>query len=89
VQFTDDGTVHVVKWLPGSQPKKGSLIVIPRDLPKLNITRTEDPNACALGSKRIGIQVARKSGEVRLAMSRGWDPEREGRGHHHPGADRA
>ena len=67
VQFTDDGTVHVVKWLPGSQPKKGSLIVIPRDLPKLNITRTEDPNACALGSKRIGIQVARKSGEVRFS----------------------
>jgi alpha-D-xyloside xylohydrolase len=65
VQFTHDGTVHVVKWLPGSQPKKESLVVIPRDLPKLNLTRTEDPDAYALSSQRLRVQIARKTGEIR------------------------
>ena len=71
VQFTADGAVHVVKWLQGSRPKKGSLIVIPRSLPKLKIVRTEDSEACTLTSKRIRVHMARKSGEIRYSDALG------------------
>jgi alpha-D-xyloside xylohydrolase len=71
VQFTADGIVHVVKWLPGSQPKGESLIVIPRSLPKLDIIRTERPEACLLSSKRLQVRIVRKSGEIHFGDALG------------------
>jgi len=70
VQYVAENIVHVVKWLPGSQPKKSSLIVIPRSLPALDLSRQDVPGTVTLGSKRIRLEVACKSGEIRFRDGR-------------------
>jgi alpha-D-xyloside xylohydrolase len=66
VQYVAENIVHIVKWLPGSQPKKDSLIVIPRSLPALDLSRHEGPDTVTLGSKRIRLEVTGKNGEIRF-----------------------
>ncbi len=71
IQYVADNIVHVVKGLPGSGPKKTSLIVIPRSLPALDLARSEGPDTVTLGSPCLRLEVARRSGEIRYRDASG------------------
>lgn len=64
IQFVADNIVHVLKWLPGSQPKERSLIVIPRSLPALDLIRSEGSDTVSLGSKCVRVEIAAGDGSV-------------------------
>ncbi len=70
VQFYAEGTVRVVKWVPGGTPGKSSLIVIQRDVPLLNIQVRENAESITLSSGKITVQLSKSDGAIQYLDAR-------------------
>jgi alpha-D-xyloside xylohydrolase len=64
VQFYADDTVRVIKWLANGTSDKNSLVVIQKDLPKLEIKVQENPASFLLSSANITVQVSKIDGVI-------------------------
>jgi len=64
VQFYNNNTVRVVKWLPGIKPDSVSLIVIQKDLPDLNIIVRDSGNVILLASDDLQVIISKSTGDI-------------------------
>lgn len=64
VQFFADDTVRVVKWLSNGTDKKKSLVVIEKDLPKLDIKFRNAPESVTLSSDKIVLRISKADGAI-------------------------
>jgi len=64
VQFYSESTVRVMKWPAGGTPKKVSLSVLPKDLPRLDIQVEENEEGIILTSSRVKLLVSKIDGSV-------------------------
>lgn len=64
VQFYSDNIVRVVKWLPDGTSDKKSLVVILKDVPKLNINIKDSPDAVTLSSEKITLRLSKSDGAI-------------------------
>jgi alpha-D-xyloside xylohydrolase len=64
VQFYNNNTVRVVKWLPGIKPDSVSLIVIQKVLPDLNIIVRDSGNVILLASDDLQVIISKSTGDI-------------------------
>ncbi len=64
VQFYSESTVRVMKWPAAGTPKKVSLSVLPKDLPRLDIQVEENEEGIILTSSRVKLLISKIDGSV-------------------------
>ncbi len=63
-QFYAPNTVRIVKWLSRGSPAKRSLVVVEKELPRLELERRESRSSVMLGSPSLAVSISKTDGSV-------------------------
>ncbi|RPI03993.1 MAG: DUF4968 domain-containing protein, partial [Ignavibacteriae bacterium] len=72
IQFYTDDIVHILKWIPGTQPDSSSLVVLRRALPELQVQVEENDSVIIAGAASLHVKIQKKSGTVEF-ITRGME----------------
>jgi alpha-D-xyloside xylohydrolase len=64
VRFYADGTVRVVKWLPGGTPDKSSLVVLQTNVPEVKTQFRDEGETVSIASPELTVRLRKQDGAI-------------------------